>query len=145
MTEIEKEAKRLEKLMPVSKAWNRLRLLRFPCFEPYEGDHETKNALPKMAMRDIGKNGWPCSVCKLHSSTECGLNQVLNLQWAIFKTKIKDGKVTCQMCGKTSKISDCDYDEGGPIWCPHCGNRTGSFYLKQVNSAEDELENRRVK
>ena len=42
MTEIEKEAKRLEKLMSVSKAWNRLRLLRFPCFEPYEGDHETK-------------------------------------------------------------------------------------------------------
>jgi len=41
--------------------------------------------------------------------------------------------------------SDCDYNEGGPIWCPHCGNRTGSFYLKQVNSAEDELENRRVK
>ncbi len=130
MTEIEKEEKRLEKLMPISKAWDRLRLLRFPCFE---GDPETKNALPKMAIRNVGKNGWPCSICKLHNSTECGLNQVLNLQWAIFKSKIKNGKVTCQWCGKTSKISDCHYDEGGPIWCPHCGNRTGSFYVKKLD------------
>jgi len=107
-----------------SKIWSRLRLLRFPCFE---GDPEIKNNLPKRTIKDVGKEGWPCSVCKLHSSTECGFAQALRGEWAIFKSKIKDGRVTCQWCGKSTKVADCHCSKGGPIWCPHCGNRTGSF------------------
>jgi len=115
--------------IPISKVWNRLKLLRFPCFE---GDCETKNALPKMKLKEVGKNGWPCSICRLHGTTKCGLSQALGFQWAIFRTKIKGGKVTCQWCGKSSKLTECYYNEGGPIWCPYCGNRTGSYALKET-------------
>ena len=65
-----------------------------------------------MKLKDVGKNGWPCSVCRLHSTTKCGLSQALGFQWAIFRTKIKDGKVTCQWCGKSSKLTECHYNEG---------------------------------
>jgi len=104
------------------KVWNRLRVLRFPCFE---GDPEIKNNLCKLKLKEL-QAGWPCSVCKLKNSTECGIGQAVGLEWAIFEPELLSSKVRCMWCGEMSRIERCHISrDTGTVWCPVCGERTG--------------------
>jgi len=119
------------------RTWRRLKQLWFPCFE---GDSETKNAL-RDKKSGIGRlvwenNSWPCSICKLSNSTECGFQQALEGRWAIFEPSVWNDvwssdpnlklRVTCQWCGAVSPLTLCEITpETGVVWCPVCHDRTG--------------------
>jgi len=112
----------------VRRTKKRLKKLRYPCFE---GDSQTKNALleRQVSPREF-TGGWPCSVCKLRNSSECGLIQSLENRWAIFEPRIfkSEGRlmVVCRWCGEKIEISKCHITpETKTIWCPSCGDKTG--------------------
>ena len=102
----------------------------YPCFE---GDAQTKNDLleGKVSPREF-TGGWPCSVCKLRSSSECGLIQSLENRWAIFEPKIvrSEGNklvVICRWCGWEIEKSMCDIPPETKViwlWCASCEDTT---------------------
>jgi len=114
----------------VRRTEKRLRKLRYPCFE---GDAQTKNDLleGKVSPREF-TGGWPCSVCKLRSSSECGLIQSLENRWAIFEPKIvrSEGNklvVICRWCGWEIEKSMCDIPPETKViwlWCASCEDTT---------------------